>query len=56
MRISIVKSARNEAEQEDDEYNTPHDTKFLKALVLQWANRERTVCADSYFASVNVDE
>ena len=29
-----------------------HGTAILKYLVLPWANSERGVCADSYFASV----
>ena len=56
IQIRIVKSARNEAEQEDDEDNYPHDTKVLKALVLTWDNIDRIVCADSYFASVPAAE
>ena len=52
MRISIFKSARHEAEQEDDEENLPHGTQVPKELVLPWANIDSIVCADSYFASV----
>ena len=32
MRIRIVKSARNEEEQEDDEKNLSHGTKLMKEL------------------------
>ena len=52
MRLNIVKYARNEAYQEDDEENLPHGTKFLKELVLPWDNTDRIVCEDSYFSSV----
>ena len=33
-----------------------HGTAILKYLILPWANYERGVCADSYFASVSGDE
>ena len=56
MRIRIIRSARNEADQEDDEDNLPHGTKVLKELVLPWSNTERIVCADSYFASMPAAE
>ena len=52
VRLRIVKSAIHEAEQEDDEDNLPHGTKFLKELVLPWVNMVRIVCADSHFVSV----
>ena len=45
MWIRIVKSTRNEADQEDDEYNIPHGTKVLKELVLPWDNMDMIVCA-----------
>ena len=35
MQLSILKSAKNEEEQQDDEYNLPHGTKLLKLLVIQ---------------------
>ena len=56
MRLRIVKSERNEAEQEDDEENLPNFTKVLKELVLSWANTDRIVCAESYFASAPASE
>ena len=56
MRLRIVKSAKNEEEQKDDEDNLPHGTKVLKELVMPWANTDRIVCADSYFASVPAAE
>ena len=52
IRIRIVKSARNEGEQQDDRYNFPHGTKVLKELVMPWADMYRVVCEDSYFVSV----
>ena len=52
MRLRIVKSAKNEEEHKDDKNNPPHGTKVLKELVMSWANTDRIVCADSYFASV----
>ena len=33
-----------------------HGTAILKYLVVPWANSERGVCADSYFASVSSAE
>ena len=52
MRLRIVKSARNDAEQEENEENTPYGTKVMKKLVLPWDNTDRIVCEDSYFSSV----
>ena len=52
IRIRIVKSARNEEEQQDYRYNLPHGTKVLKELAMPWADMYRVVCADSYFVSV----
>ena len=56
IRLGIVKSARHESEQEDDEYNLPHGTHVLKELAPPWANTDRMVCTDSYFASVPTAE
>ena len=56
MRLSIVKSAKNEEEQQDDEENPPHGKKLLKELVMPWANIDRIVCTDSYFSSVPAAE
>ena len=47
-----MKSVKNEEYQEDDRENIPHGTKVLKELVMLWANTDKIVCADSYFASV----
>ena len=52
MRIRSLKSAKNEEDWQDDRDNLPHGTKVLKELVMPWANTDRIVCADSYFASV----
>ena len=43
MRLRIVKSARNEEENQDEEYNLPHGTKVLNELVLLWDNMDRIV-------------
>ena len=56
MWLRIVKSAKNEEEQQYDEENIPHGTKVLKELVIPWANTDMIVLADSYFASVPADE
>ena len=56
MRIRIVKSARNEKYQENDEDNLNNGTKVLKELVMPWANTHRIVCAYLYFASVTAVE
>ena len=56
MRLRILKSANNEEEHQDDEDNLPHGTKLLKELVIPWANTDRIICADSYFASVPAAE
>ena len=52
MWLRIVNSANNEEEQKYDRDNFPHGKKVLKELVIPWANTDRIVCADSYFASV----
>ena len=56
MWLRIVNSAKNEEDQQDDRDNLPHGTKVLKELLMQWANTDRIVCADSYFASVPAAE
>ena len=56
MRLRIVKSDKNEKEQKDDEDNIPHGKKEMKELVMPWANMDRVVCEDSYFASVPAAE
>ena len=52
LRLRIVNSAKNEEKQQDDEDNLPHGTKFPKESVMPWANTDRIICANSYFASV----
>ena len=47
MRLSILKSAKNEEEQQDYRDNLAHGTKVLKELVMPWANTDSIVCADS---------
>ena len=56
MQLRIVKSLKNEEDQQDDRDNLPHGTKVLKELVMPWANTDRIVCADSYFTSVPAAE
>ena len=56
MRIKIVNSESNKEDQEDDEYNLHRGTKFLKELVIPWANMDRIVCLYSYFSSVPAAE
>ena len=56
MRLRIVQSAKDEEEQQYDEDNLPHGKKVLKERVMPWANMDRIVCADSYFASVPAAE
>ena len=52
MWLRIAKSANNEEENQYEKENIPHGTKLLKELVMPWDNRDRIICADSYFASV----
>ena len=40
MRLRILKSAKNEEEQQDDRKNLPHGTKVLKKLVMPSANTD----------------
>ena len=56
IRLRIVKYVNNEEEQKYDRDNPPHGKKILKELVMPWANKEKIVCADSYFASVPAAE
>ena len=56
IRLSIVKSAKNEEEQQYDEDNLPHGTKVLKEIVMPWDNAYRIICTDSYFASLQSAE
>jgi len=53
LRVSIVTSAEHWLEAgTDDDDGLPHGTAVLKKLVAPWAGTTRTVCADSYFASL----
>ena len=52
----IVKSAKNEEDQQDDRDNLPHGTKVLKELVMPWDNTNSIINTDSYFASVPASE
>ena len=56
MRLRIVKSAKNEEEQQDDKDNLPHGTKFLKEIMMPWDSTDRIVFTDSYFSSVPAAE
>ena len=56
MRPRIVKSTKNEEEQQYDRENLPHGTKILKELVIPWDNTDRIVCSGSYFESVSATE
>ena len=51
MRLRIVKCAKNEEEQQDDEDNLPNGKKVLKELVMPWAKTDWIICVDSYFVS-----
>ena len=46
MRLRIVKSAKNEKEQQYDEENIPHGTKVLKELVIPWYKTDRIFCTE----------
>jgi hypothetical protein len=57
LRLKLVKTAEEEGAntlEEDD--GLLHGTVVLKNLVLPWANTNRIVCGDSYFASVGACE
>ena len=54
LYLKIVKAAEDVEGGEHDDAGLPHGGKVLKELVLPWANTNRIVCADSYFASVPV--
>ena len=56
MRLGVVNSSNNEEEQQYDRDNLPHGTKVPKELVIPWANTDRIVCVNSYFASVPAAE
>ena len=53
LRLQIVKHIETEDQHIVDGPDAlPHGTSVLKYLVLPWAQTNRGVCADSYFASV----
>ena len=53
LRLQLVTTADDEAERTTaEERNLLHGTAVLCRLVEPWAGSSRTVCADSYFASV----
>jgi len=55
MQLRLVKSQvheENNAAGVVDDVGLPHGASILKKLVLPWAQTDRIVCADSYFASV----
>jgi Transposase IS4 len=56
IRLKVVKTAEEEAsnqeEADNEDDHLPHGAQVLKYLVLPWANSDRVICADSYFASV----
>ena len=56
MRLSILKSAKNEEDHKYGRDNLPHGTKMMKELVMPWDNTDRIVFADSYFVSVPAAE
>jgi hypothetical protein len=57
LRLKLVKTAEEEgANALEDDDGLLHGTSVLKNLVLPWANTNRIVCGDSYFASVGACE
>jgi hypothetical protein len=57
LRLKLVKTAEEEgANAVEDDDGLLHGTAVLKSLVLPWANTNRIVCGDSYFASVGACE
>jgi hypothetical protein len=54
MRLKIVKTAEEEATHTimDEHLGMLHGTKVIISLVQPWLGSGRTVCGDSYFASV----
>jgi hypothetical protein len=53
LQLRLVESAREEHTNVDPTEGLNHGTVTLKKLVTSWCRSFRTVCADSYFASVN---
>eukprot|EP00171_Calliarthron_tuberculosum_P023220 IDg23220t1 len=57
MRLHLVTTAEDEARRTTEgEQGLLHGTVVLSRLVSPWAGSGRTVCADSYFASVDAAE
>jgi Transposase IS4 len=54
IQLRLVKTAEEEASNhgEDHQDHLPHRAQVLRWLVSPWANLDRIVCIDSYFASV----
>lgn len=57
LRLKLVKTVRDQEEGEDSDGESNegliHGCVVLKELVEPWFHTQRTVCADSYFASVS---
>ena len=47
MQLRIVKSAKNEEDQQYDRDNLPNGKRVLKELMMTWDNTYRIVCKDS---------
>ena len=57
LRLLLVKSEEySDLQTQENNEGLQHGTAILKYLVLPWANSERVVCADYYFASVSSEE
>jgi Transposase IS4 len=54
IRLKVVKTAEEEASNEEmyEQGTLPHGAQVLRSLVSPWANSDRIICANSYFASV----
>ena len=52
LKIRLVKSPEAETVHGEEGEQIPHGGLILRDLVMPWANSNRVVCADSYFASV----
>ena len=57
LRLLLVKSEEDShLHAQDNNEGLQHGTAILKYIVVPWANSERGVCADSYFASFSSAE
>ena len=57
LRLLLVKSEEDpHLHTQENNEGLQHGTDILKDPVVPWANSERGVCADSYFASVSSAE